>query len=229
MSVAHQRLQRVGIEAAKQVGERNPALVRRGDIETGGGQERRAGIEMKAGRSFSASYPAEKSKIVFNEAAIRVMGLKDPVGKTVHLWGEDRQIIGVMKDFNFESLHENLKPCFLDLLVNERASKIMVRIEAGKEKAAIAGGLISTPGAALGPLMPPGRGSDGALSSLTSVRRWRNPRPPQPLAPARIRLWANRFAAAGRPRMIGRLQRFSEIEGGPGDASRIEHEQLSSQ
>ena len=107
------------------------------DIAAGYGFVETLGIEMKAGRSFSASYPAEKSKIVFNEAAIRVMGLKDPVGKTVHLWGEDRQIIGVMKDFNFESLHENLKPCFLDLLVNERASKIMVRIEAGKEKESI--------------------------------------------------------------------------------------------
>ena len=79
-------------------------------------------------------YGNERSKIIFNEAAIEMMGMKNPIGKTVHLWGEDREIIGVVKNFNFQSLHENLKPCFLDLTVNQRASKIMVKIEAGKEK-----------------------------------------------------------------------------------------------
>ena len=93
-----------------------------------------AGIEMKEGRSFSRNFGSEKSKIVFNEAAIATMGLKNPVGKTVRIWGEDREIIGVMKNFNFQSLHENLKPCFLDLLVNQRASKVMVKLEAGREK-----------------------------------------------------------------------------------------------
>jgi len=109
------------------------------DIAAGYGFVETLGIEMKEGRSFSTSYPGEKSKIVFNEAAIKVMGLKNPVGKIVHLWGEDRQIIGVMKDFNFQSLHENLKPCFLDLLVNQRASKILVRLSAGSEKETIRG------------------------------------------------------------------------------------------
>ena len=47
-----------------------------------------------------------------------------------------------------------------------------------KEKAAIVGGLISRLGAALGPLTPTGRGSDGAFPTLTTVRRQQNPRPP---------------------------------------------------
>ena len=95
------------------------------------------GIQMKEGRSFSEQYGDEKSKIIFNEAAIEIMGLKNPVGKIVHLWGGDRQIIGVTKNFNFQSLHEKLKPCFFDLTVNQRASKIMVKISAGKEKETI--------------------------------------------------------------------------------------------
>ncbi|MEJ0105158.1 MAG: ABC transporter permease [Bacteroidota bacterium] len=93
-----------------------------------------SGIAIKEGRSFSRAYGNEKSKIIFNETAIEKMGMKNPVGKTVHLWGEDREIIGVVKDFNFQSLHENLKPCFFDLAINQRASKIMVKIQAGKEK-----------------------------------------------------------------------------------------------
>ncbi|MGC4038321.1 MAG: ABC transporter permease [Chitinophagaceae bacterium] len=95
------------------------------------------GIRVKEGRTFSKLYGAEKTKIIFNEAAIEAMGLKNPVGKTVHIWGEDRQIIGVVKNFNFQSLHEKLKPCFFDLTTSQRASKIVVRIQAGHEKETI--------------------------------------------------------------------------------------------
>jgi putative ABC transport system permease protein len=91
------------------------------------------GIEMKEGRTYSGPYPSERSKIIFNELAIERMGLKNPIGKRVRLWGEDREIIGVTKNFNFQSLYENLKPCFFDLAVNQRASKIIVRIKSGQE------------------------------------------------------------------------------------------------
>jgi len=67
---------------------------------------------MAAGRSYSDHYGTEKNHIVLNEAAVAAAGLKNPVGKTIHLWGEDRQIIGVTKDFHFQSLHEKVKPCF---------------------------------------------------------------------------------------------------------------------
>src|SRR5262249_45883699 len=66
------------------------------------------GIELKEGRSFTESM-ADTSKIIFNEAGIRFMGLEDPVGKTVKLWGDNMEIIGVAKDFNFESLHQKVK------------------------------------------------------------------------------------------------------------------------
>ena len=50
------------------------------------------------------------SKIIFNEAAIKVMGLKDPVGKIVKHYSGEKEIIGVVKNFHFESLHEVVKP-----------------------------------------------------------------------------------------------------------------------
>jgi putative ABC transport system permease protein len=98
-----------------------------------------AGVRLKEGRAYSRSFGNEHSNIIFNEAAIGVMGIKDPIGKVVHLWGADRVIIGVVQDFNFQSLHENLKPCFFDLATNQGASKIMVRIQPGKERGTIAG------------------------------------------------------------------------------------------
>jgi len=89
------------------------------------------GIEMKEGRSYDKALTGEKKKIVFNQAAIDMMGLKDPVGKTIRLWGEEKQIIGVTKNFNFESLFEELKPCLLQL--EPRATNIMVKIKKGTE------------------------------------------------------------------------------------------------
>lgn len=86
------------------------------------------GMQMKEGRSFSRKFGNDQSKIIFNEAAIKAMGLKDPVGKTVTLWHKKRQIIGVVKNFHFESLYEELKPCFIQLRPN--GDNIAVKIHA---------------------------------------------------------------------------------------------------
>ncbi len=94
------------------------------------------GIEMKEGRTFSRDFAADTTKIIFNEAAIAHMGITDPIGKVVKLWEDDREIIGVVKDFNFESLHEEVKPVVL-WLEPERTWSITVKIEAGKEQEAI--------------------------------------------------------------------------------------------
>jgi putative ABC transport system permease protein len=95
------------------------------------------GIKMKEGRSYSTAFGSDNDKVVLNEAAVKVIGLTNPLGKTVTIWGDKKQIIGVTKDFHFQSLYENIKPCFFDLSMNQRVSKIIVRIKAGNEKATI--------------------------------------------------------------------------------------------
>jgi putative ABC transport system permease protein len=96
------------------------------------------GMELKQGRSFSTSFGDEEKGIILNEAAVSVMGLKDPVGKTIKIWGEDKQIIGVVKNFHFQSLYENIKPCFLYLHTRPVDTKVMVRIKAGTERQTLA-------------------------------------------------------------------------------------------
>lgn len=64
------------------------------------------------------------------------MGLEEPVGKVVNLWGENKKIVGVVKDFHFQSLHQKVKPMFFRL-DPKTAMKVMVKIEAGKERATI--------------------------------------------------------------------------------------------
>jgi ABC-type antimicrobial peptide transport system permease subunit len=94
------------------------------------------GFEMKEGRSFSREFNTEASKIIFNEAAITAMAMEDPVGKTIKLWGEEKQIIGVVKNFHFESLYERVKPCFLRL--SPGSSNILVKIKSGMERETVA-------------------------------------------------------------------------------------------
>lgn len=71
-------------------------------------------IDIAQGRTFSKQFGLDSSSsIIFNEAAIAAMGLNDPVGKTIKFFGEDRQIVGVTKNFHFESLYEEVKPVCL--------------------------------------------------------------------------------------------------------------------
>ncbi|RYF84688.1 MAG: FtsX-like permease family protein, partial [Chitinophagaceae bacterium] len=62
------------------------------------------GMKMVDGRAFSKQFGADSSSLIFNEAAIRIMNLEKPVGTKVRMWGEDKTIIGVVKDFHISSL-----------------------------------------------------------------------------------------------------------------------------
>ena len=94
------------------------------------------GMRMAAGRSFSRALSSDSSEIIFNEAAIRAMGLKDPVGKTVTMWGQDRRIAGVVKDFHYQSFHTSVKP-FAFRLEPLFTNRIVVRIRPGEEQPVI--------------------------------------------------------------------------------------------
>ncbi len=91
------------------------------------------GIELKEGRTFSKEYGADSSKVILNEAALALMRYKEPIGKTIQFFGENRQIIGVAKNFHFESLHETIKPLVF-IFEPARADRIMVKIQAGREQ-----------------------------------------------------------------------------------------------
>ncbi len=89
------------------------------------------GVELLAGRTFSQEFH-EENNIIFNETAIRMMGLENPIGKTVEHYTGKKQIIGVVKDFTTESLHNPMEPAMF-FYRPERAHYIMLRIKKGKE------------------------------------------------------------------------------------------------
>jgi putative ABC transport system permease protein len=73
------------------------------------------GMQMKQGRTFSRSFGGDSTKIILNEKAVEAMQLKDPVGQTITKFGKNMEVIGVVKDFHFESLHEPIRPAYLFL------------------------------------------------------------------------------------------------------------------
>ncbi len=75
--------------------------------------------------------------IVVNEKAVEIMGLSDPVGKTVEVWGSQRQIIGILKDFHNRSLYEAIQPAVFFLDPND-AGTMFVKLKAEKTKEALA-------------------------------------------------------------------------------------------
>ena len=75
------------------------------------------GLELVAGRSYSRDHPSDSMKaLVINEACAKQFGYTNPadiVGKKFSQWGREGEVIGVVKDFNFTSLHQNIEPLTL--------------------------------------------------------------------------------------------------------------------
>ncbi|MEE9372283.1 MAG: ABC transporter permease [Saprospiraceae bacterium] len=94
-------------------------------------------VPLVSGRFYREGSVYDTTNIVFNETAIGIMGLTNPIGKTVRWWGKPRQIIGVVKDFHNRSLYEKIEPAGI-LLDQDDAGWLFVKAEEGNMKGAIA-------------------------------------------------------------------------------------------
>ena len=95
------------------------------------------GMEVIAGRSFSRAHNDNFNKIILNESAVAMMGLENPVGTFINKEGAGdeimaREVIGVIKDFQYGSLHKKIEP----LILRHRnfGRNILVKIQAGTER-----------------------------------------------------------------------------------------------
>ena len=79
------------------------------------------GMVLKSGRNFSPDYGGDSSSVIINETTASILGYKDPIGKDIYQSTQDPAkpgkytIIGVIKNFNFESLHQPVGPLSLFL------------------------------------------------------------------------------------------------------------------
>ena len=113
------------------------------NLEVGDNFPQTVGIRIKKGRYMNpgtSGFMSPSKEIVFNESAIRAMGLKDPIGKVVRFWDQERTIVGIAEDFHFESLYQKVKPCFFQ--VYPVMPNVLVKIRSGAEATTLK--LIST-------------------------------------------------------------------------------------
>jgi ABC-type antimicrobial peptide transport system permease subunit len=94
--------------------------------------------QMIQGRDFSKNFAMDADGYVLNEMAARMTGYKDPVGKPFTFRQKRGTIIGVVKDFHFNSLHEKIYPLVLGFEENMKWGRALVRAEAGKTNEALA-------------------------------------------------------------------------------------------
>ncbi len=92
------------------------------------------GMKMVAGRNFSKEMATDSSGVIINETAAKKMGMSGPVNKFLYVPMDSYakhlkvlHIIGVIKDFNFSSLRENVTPMLLTLSEDRGAIAIRTK------------------------------------------------------------------------------------------------------
>ncbi|MDQ6482493.1 ABC transporter permease [Dyadobacter sp. LHD-138] len=95
------------------------------------------GFSMVAGRPFSKEFGGDSSSIILNEAAVKKLGFDaaTAIGKRLYYeFGNARreaQIIGVVKDFNFESLHTAIRPYALTTFITQKHQYLIADVRQG--------------------------------------------------------------------------------------------------
>lgn len=71
------------------------------------------GLEIVTGRSFNRNLAADSMAVMLNESAVTALGSAYPLGRNIVYEDRRYNVIGVVKDFHFASLHEPIRPLVL--------------------------------------------------------------------------------------------------------------------
>ncbi|MDO3643993.1 ABC transporter permease [Mucilaginibacter sp. L3T2-6] len=100
------------------------------------------GIKIIAGRNFSKEIGTDTAALIINEAAAKQLGFTDPIGQFIYTPNDNMaktikkyHVVGVMRDFNFRSLKENISP--LMLRMDEDRGAVTARIRSANIPAII--------------------------------------------------------------------------------------------
>ncbi|HEY2721321.1 MAG TPA: ABC transporter permease [Chitinophagaceae bacterium] len=94
-------------------------------------------VELAQGRDFSKDFPTDSVGYILNESALKIVGYKDPIGKPFTFWDKKGTIVGIIKDFHFNSVHVPINPMVLRLGENIGWGQALVRTQPGKTKEAL--------------------------------------------------------------------------------------------
>jgi ABC-type antimicrobial peptide transport system permease subunit len=91
------------------------------------------GVKVIQGRGFSASIVSDSDAYLVNETAARRMGiLSDAMGKRMTFWGNEGQVIGVVKDFHFQALTTSIQPMVLRYRPDEWHFNLLIKTKPNK-------------------------------------------------------------------------------------------------
>ncbi len=95
------------------------------------------GFELVSGRNFNRDIPSDSSACLINQAAAKEFGWEDPLGKELFYPGNQRQYVvaGVIKDFNFESLKNKVRP--MVIMLTNRGNILTVKLNTDNLSAAV--------------------------------------------------------------------------------------------
>jgi putative ABC transport system permease protein len=80
------------------------------------------------GRDFSKEF-ADSSNFIINEAALKIIGYKDPIGKSLSFYGQKGEIVGVIKNFHFNSMLLPIDPMIIRLSKKMAYGYCLIRID----------------------------------------------------------------------------------------------------
>ena len=92
------------------------------------------GLNVDKGRGFLKEFASDSSAIVINNAMAKELGFENPIGQHINN-GRDWTIIGVLEDFHFKSLKEDIEP--LSLVIGNSPSIVSIKLNSGVSKAAL--------------------------------------------------------------------------------------------
>ncbi|QNF32800.1 ABC transporter permease [Adhaeribacter swui] len=95
------------------------------------------GVPLVAGRTFTKAFSPNPDKKVVNQAFVEAFGLQEPIGKVLSGKNRKIEIVGVIKNFHYKSLHEAVRPLVFTL-EPEAATTILVKIQAAQQQETLA-------------------------------------------------------------------------------------------
>ncbi|MEZ5043409.1 MAG: ABC transporter permease [Saprospiraceae bacterium] len=96
------------------------------------------GMEIVQGRAFSREFPSDSSAVILNESAVAMYGLEEPLGQEISVFSggtpenpeiNTTKVIGVVKNFHFESLRSEIGP--LALFLGTSRGNLSIKLKAG--------------------------------------------------------------------------------------------------
>jgi putative ABC transport system permease protein len=101
-------------------------------------------LELVQGRFFSRDMPTDSVGVVVNEAAVKMLGIDDPLNtrfvQPSYVGNPDEfmPIIGVVKDFHFESMSTEIKPMAIHFMAGNQEGKLLFRLAGGNKSETLA-------------------------------------------------------------------------------------------